>query len=65
MVDMLCLVSNMDSLSVFKATKEQVLESRHRSWTTWGRGMTMEAYVSREEMLDSQPHARDGKMTVW
>jgi hypothetical protein len=55
----------MDALSIFKATREQVLESRRRSWRMWGKGMSLEAYVQREEMLDSKPHAKDGKMTIW
>jgi hypothetical protein len=55
----------MDALSIFPATTEQILESRQRTWPEWGRGMTLEDYVAREEMLDTQPHATDGKMIIW
>jgi hypothetical protein len=55
----------MDALSIFRATTEQIVESRRRTWSDWGRGMTMQAYIEREEMLDIKPHAKDEKMSIW
>lgn len=55
----------MDALSIYAATKEQILESRRRTHVEWGRGLTLEEYVAREEMLDTKPHATEGKMTIW
>jgi hypothetical protein len=55
----------MDTLSIYRATKEQILESRRRTFVEWGRGLTLEEYIAREEMLDAEPHATDGKMSIW
>ena len=59
------ILPQMDALSIFPATKEQILESRHQTWTEWSRGLSLEAYLQREEMLNSQPHANNGKLTIW
>lgn len=53
------------SLTIFPATTEQILESRKRTLVEWGRGMTEEEYIKREEYLDTKPHATEGKMVIW
>ncbi|KDN53581.1 hypothetical protein K437DRAFT_252948 [Tilletiaria anomala UBC 951] len=50
----------MDSYAVCLATPEQDAEARKRESVEWGVGMTLEQFSEREDMLDSQPFARNG-----
>ena len=47
--------------------REQILASRQRSGELWGvgRGMTVEQYVQRDAVMDSQEHSTNGKLMTW
>jgi hypothetical protein len=53
------------SLSLFPATRAQVLESRTRTYNQWGRGLSIQQYLGRDELMDTLEHARDGKLITW
>ncbi|GLB41951.1 putative expressed protein [Lyophyllum shimeji] len=55
----------LSSLSLFPATPEQVIESRRRTAIAWGKDMTLEEYLHRDDVSDTQEHARDGKLITW
>ena len=52
-------------LSLFPATRDQILESRKRTSVQWGRGLTLEQYLQRESRLDTAEHAQGDKFTTW
>ena len=52
-------------LSLFAATPEQIQESRKRSHASWSRGLSVEAYVERDNIMDLQEHATEGKLVTW
>ena len=45
--------------------REQILESRRRTFVQWGRGLTLEDYLTRDYQLDTAEHAAGGKLTTW
>ncbi|EKM56951.1 uncharacterized protein PHACADRAFT_91589 [Phanerochaete carnosa HHB-10118-sp] len=53
------------ALSLFAATPEQVIESRKRTHMEWARGLSMEEYLKRDEIMDFQEHAANGKLMTW
>ncbi|KAH7927868.1 hypothetical protein BV22DRAFT_245973 [Leucogyrophana mollusca] len=57
--------SDLASLSLFRATPEQVLASRKRAWLTRSGGLTEKQYLDRDEVMDVMEHAVDGKAIVW
>ena len=42
------------------ATREQDLEARRREKSEWGQSLTMDEFFDREELLASQPFAKEG-----
>lgn len=56
---------DFSQLSIFPANAAQIHESRRRTFPEWGRGLGLEEHIEREEMLDTKPHATDGKMVIW
>ncbi|KAH9479632.1 hypothetical protein JR316_0008227 [Psilocybe cubensis] len=52
-------------VSIFPATRAQIVESRRRSYEAWGRGMTLEEYLARDAVMDGHEVARDGKLVTW
>jgi hypothetical protein len=57
-------MDNLASLSIFPATRKQVLESRKRSFASWGKDSTLEEFLARDAALDSLEHAGE-KMITW
>lgn len=53
------------SLTLFRATPTQVLESRRRAWPEWGGVLTEEQYLERGNQMDAMEHATDSKMITW
>lgn len=53
------------SLTLFPATPEQILESRRRVASHWGRGLSLEEFLARENFISKQELARDGKLITW
>lgn len=53
------------SLTLFRATPAQVLESRRRTWLEWGGVLTEEQYLERDNQMDGMQHATDSKMITW
>ncbi|KDR67920.1 hypothetical protein GALMADRAFT_79036 [Galerina marginata CBS 339.88] len=52
-------------LSLFPATKAQIRVSRTRTFKQWGRGMTLEEYLDRDEKSDRHDVAKDGRLVTW
>ena len=52
-------------LSIFPATKDQVVEARTRSAAQWARGMTVEQFVGAYALIDQREHANEGKLITW
>jgi hypothetical protein len=57
--------NELSSLSIFQATREQVLESRRRSFAEWHKGMSLKQFLFRDEFLETQEHASCGKLITW
>lgn len=53
------------SLTLFRATPAQVLESRRRTWPEWGGVLTEEQYLERDNQMDGMEHAANSKMITW
>jgi hypothetical protein len=58
------MTTPLASLTLFKATPRQILESRYRTHPAWGRGLCLEDYLQRDPLLDGHEHAT-GKLTTW
>ena len=56
---------DFSSLTLFRGTREQVTESARRSADEWARGLSLEQYVARDVVLESNEHADNGKLIVW
>lgn len=52
-------------LTLFPASQEQIIESRRRTHAQWGRGLSAEAYLARDMLLDRMNHASAGKLVTW
>jgi len=52
-------------LSIFCATASQTIESRKRSYESWGRGLSLEQYFERDVGIEQHDVGRDGKLTTW
>lgn len=50
-------------LSIYPATDDQKIESRKRSFASWNRGLSLEHYLRRDELMDIGEHARDNLIT--
>ncbi|KAG6890310.1 hypothetical protein C0995_009516 [Termitomyces sp. Mi166 len=57
--------TGLSSLSLFMATPEQIFESRRRSAIEWGKDLSLEEYLARDEFTDRQELARDGRLITW
>ena len=55
----------LQTFTIVPANEEQTLESRRRSFVSWGRGLTLEDYLARDGRLDVAEHAASGKLTTW
>lgn len=55
----------LSQLSLFVATRPQIEESRRRSYPEWGKGMTLEAFEERDNLLDRSEVAADNRFTTW
>ena len=54
-----------EDLSLFPATREQVVESRKRTSVQWSRGQSLEEYLRRDEIMDKDVHAANDKLITW
>ncbi|KAH7914628.1 hypothetical protein BJ138DRAFT_1143537 [Hygrophoropsis aurantiaca] len=57
--------ADLASLSLFRATPEQIVESRQRAWLTRSGGLKEKQYLGRDEFMDTLPHAIGTKAIVW
>ena len=57
--------SDLANLSIFPGTREQIIESRRRTFAQWGNAYTIEEYLRRDEIMDGDEHATDGKYITW
>ena len=57
--------SELASLTLFRATRAQVHESRKRTWPQWGGQLTEEQYLERDAQMDTMEHAVDSRMITW
>ncbi|KAL1746774.1 hypothetical protein HDZ31DRAFT_61839 [Schizophyllum fasciatum] len=59
-------MSDLQNLSVYVATREQIVELRKRSYTRWGKGyLTMEEYLALLDAWDGTESSTDGKLIIW
>jgi hypothetical protein len=56
---------DLASLSLFPATRAQTIESRERSHLEWARGLSMEDFLRRDEIMEGYEHAENGRLTTW
>ncbi|KZT10327.1 uncharacterized protein LAESUDRAFT_645084 [Laetiporus sulphureus 93-53] len=56
---------SLADLSLFPATREQTIESRRRSAKQWAKGLSLEQYFKRDEIMERQEHATDGRLITW
>ncbi|KZP11154.1 hypothetical protein FIBSPDRAFT_757115 [Athelia psychrophila] len=56
---------DLASLSLYPATKEQLVETRKRSFAEWARGLSLEQYLQRDAFMDGLVHAKNGHLTTW
>ncbi|KAF9478293.1 hypothetical protein BDN70DRAFT_860403 [Pholiota conissans] len=55
----------LSSLSLFPGTREQIIESRTRSYASWGRGTTLQEYLERDARTDNHEVSRNNKLMTW
>jgi len=55
----------LSSLTIVPATAAQIIESRNRSFIEWGRGVTLEEYLGRDEKVDRHEIGRDNRLITW
>lgn len=58
-------MTELASLSIFRATTEQTIVSRKRSIVQWGTGLTEKQYLQQDATLDHLEHAVNGKLRTW
>ncbi|GJE86632.1 acetyltransferase domain-containing protein [Phanerochaete sordida] len=58
-------MADLSSLSLYLATPEQLVESRRRTHVIWSRGLGMQEYLKRDELMDYEEHADNGKLMTW
>jgi hypothetical protein len=56
---------DLSQISLFRATQAQKIESRKRTHVLWSRGLSLEAYLKRDERLEQHELARDGRWITW
>ncbi|KAJ7630421.1 hypothetical protein FB45DRAFT_915444 [Roridomyces roridus] len=56
---------DLASLSLFPATTAQITESRRRTHTQWGKGLTLDEHFAREVCQDELEVSSNGRFTVW
>ncbi|KAH7883910.1 hypothetical protein F5I97DRAFT_1930127 [Phlebopus sp. FC_14] len=56
---------DLASLTLFRGTPAQALESRRRTWPQWGGALTEEQYLERDRQMDVMEHATESKMITW
>ena len=56
---------DLASLSLYPATREQVIESRKRSFAEWGQKLPLEEYLERDAYMDGLEHAKGNRLTTW
>ncbi|KAF9054541.1 hypothetical protein BJ165DRAFT_1412955 [Panaeolus papilionaceus] len=55
----------LSELTLRRATRDQIIESRKRSFDGFARGTTLEEYLARDDSMDSLPSALNGRVSVW
>ncbi|KAF8972632.1 hypothetical protein BDZ97DRAFT_1901166 [Flammula alnicola] len=62
---MTSLPSSFSFLSLFPASKEQILESRTRSFASWGRGTSLDQYLARDSRSDNHEVSLNNRLVTW
>jgi hypothetical protein len=55
----------LDALTIVPASYEQKILSRKLNFQEWGRNLTLEQYLARDEYMETRDFASNGKMTTW
>ncbi|KAJ7600630.1 hypothetical protein C8J56DRAFT_910866 [Mycena floridula] len=53
------------ALSLYQASRDQVLESRRRGWVQWARGTTLEQYLKLYQRIEEHDVSQNGKFITW
>lgn len=56
---------SLSEVSLYPATREQLIASWKRTAVEWGTGLTPEEYVDRELVGEKREFAKDGKNVTW
>lgn len=56
---------DISKLSLFPASQAQTLECCKRTHLQWGRGLSEEDYLRRDEFQNDMEHAANGKLRTW
>ncbi|KAJ7785681.1 hypothetical protein B0H16DRAFT_1487650 [Mycena metata] len=57
--------TDLSTLSLFRATPEQTIETRRRTLNEWGKGLTLEEHLHRDASQEDYECSRDGRFTSW
>lgn len=63
--ELIMAIADMSLLTLVPATREQTLQSRHRTSKEWGRGISEEEYLERDAITDRSEVSRDGRLITW
>ncbi len=55
----------LSEVSLYVATREQTIASRKRTVVEWGRGLTLDEYLDRDDVGEAEEFGRDGKLITW
>ncbi|KDQ61629.1 hypothetical protein JAAARDRAFT_150491 [Jaapia argillacea MUCL 33604] len=58
-------VEKLSDLSLFPATREQTIESRRRTHPQWAKGLSMDEWLRRDELMEEMEFYKDGKLVIW
>ncbi|KAJ7037437.1 hypothetical protein C8F04DRAFT_1092477 [Mycena alexandri] len=57
--------TDLSTLSLFRATPEQAIETRRRTLNEWGKGLTLEEHLDRDASQEDYDCSRDGRFSSW
>ncbi|KAJ7711924.1 hypothetical protein B0H16DRAFT_1627155 [Mycena metata] len=53
------------TLSIYPATPAQISEARRRTWSEWGKGLTLQEHLASDAAQDLLEGSRDGRLITW
>ncbi|KAJ7590695.1 hypothetical protein C8J56DRAFT_933618 [Mycena floridula] len=59
------MMISLASLSLYRASPDQVIESRRRTCVQWARGATVEEYLQLNQQIDEHQVSQNGNFITW